>query len=204
MKETKWCPAHGYPLPCAKCGCTTLVEHCPENNNNQVCTPLGSIPPCPGRDNCFSPNLEDCKLTDEEIRSYLKTAIDEAQIYGDDGEPLPEREIATRQLYSPKLQAYIQAQKDEAYQRGLEEKEAQVKQLQMSLENVKQCAKGEVDEARKEEQQQIFARLINTEHKPRVFDWALSKSVIHWVNWIETDTEIQRLIWELISKPSKE
>ncbi len=19
-KDTKWCPAHGYPLPCAKCG----------------------------------------------------------------------------------------------------------------------------------------------------------------------------------------
>ena len=27
VHKTEWCPQHGYPLPCAKCGLSELTEH---------------------------------------------------------------------------------------------------------------------------------------------------------------------------------
>ena len=38
------------------------------------------------------------RLTDQQIRDAIKRANSEAQKYGDDGKPLPEREIADAQL----------------------------------------------------------------------------------------------------------
>ena len=37
---------------------------------------------------------KDGKLNDEEIRQLIKEANEQAQLYGDDGEPLPEKAIA--------------------------------------------------------------------------------------------------------------
>jgi len=43
-------------------------------------------------------NEEQLLLTDGEIRRAMKKANDDAQLYGDDGNPLPEKEVAKAQL----------------------------------------------------------------------------------------------------------
>jgi hypothetical protein len=48
--------------------------------------------------NCWNSPSKDLLLSDQEIRMILKQAMDEAQEYGDDGEPLPERLVAKAQL----------------------------------------------------------------------------------------------------------
>jgi hypothetical protein len=65
-----------------------IVHTCyPEQIFTDDCTP-----------NCAGCKAERLLLTDAEIRDALKLANDQAQEYGDDGKPLPEREVAKAQI----------------------------------------------------------------------------------------------------------
>ena len=53
MEETKWCPAHGYPLPCDKCGYTgkpkIKMEELKLENPCDECMYQRGVADCDGR-----------------------------------------------------------------------------------------------------------------------------------------------------------
>ena len=59
---------------------------------------------------------EKARLTDDEIRDSMVRAMDEGQLYGDDGKPLPEKEVAKVQLDKAIQTFILLCEKNEIYQ----------------------------------------------------------------------------------------